>query len=612
VPPEGSSGRRLPTPMKRTVKGWGSVNTTPLVLEAHRLIFPFREAHLTSNMITKHLQGTSKGRRALSCASRAGHWLGHFVLLLSCSSTQRALAETGTPTEAEQIRQELRTLRLEYERRMHDLEERLRRLEVPVSPAVTNLAQAAPVTNAAALRVAVTARQFAEEEFQRDTESRERALLTSTNPITARVDQVLQDFLDIHGYFRAGYGRNDQGGSQVAFQAPGAFSKYRLGNEAETYGELTFGKNFYVAGLFKGEANPSSENEPVGPLARVQTTMSVYNPYQELLNSSSTDFGLPEIWGAIGNVVPAQPSMKFWAGSRYYRRHDIHITDFFFYNMSGTGGGVEDFELPFGKLALAWIGGSSSSGFSDLPEPDPNNKAGFSKGNWDLRLYDVPLPLGKGEFALVYVRADSGKDALGNSAPGSDGLAFTFLHTREAVISPDGVNKFSLQFGTGPAKTFTSGFETFTTLNGLFIRPDVRDSWRFRATEHFTANVSDSFSIGPALVYQLTDYADGTGKTQWASAGLRPIWHFNRYLSLAGEAGVDYVHNDSSSPSGYLYKFTLAPQVSLGGRFMSRPVLRGFVTYASWSADFTGQVGGNDYLNETEGLTYGIQMEAWW
>jgi maltoporin len=40
------------------------------------------------------------------------------------------------------------------------------------------------------------------------------------------------------GDFRAGYGRNDQGGSQVGFQAPGAFATYRLGNEAENHGEL--------------------------------------------------------------------------------------------------------------------------------------------------------------------------------------------------------------------------------------------------------------------------------------------------------------------------------------------------------------------------------------
>jgi maltoporin len=533
-----------------------------------------------------------------------------------------SVAQAAAPSEAEQLREELRTLKQDYEQRLRALEERLQRLE-PAVTALTNVVTTNALTaathtlsNAASiqadLKAADRARQFAGNEFRRDTESMEQALLSEPHPYAERVEQVLKDFVDISGYFRAGYGRNDQGGSQTGFQAPGAFAKYRLGNEAENYGELTFGKNFYVPGTFKLDA-PPTEDAPLGPVARVQARMSIYNPYQDLLSSGSTDFGLPEIWASIGNVVEAQPSMKFWAGSRYYRRHDIHINDFFFYNLSGTGGGVEDIELSFGKLALAWIGASSSSGISSLPEPDASNQAGYSKGNWDLRLYDVPLPLGQGEFGLTYARTSSGLDAGGNSAPDSDGVAFTFLHTRKGMISEDGVNKFSLQFGTGAAKTFTSGFETFALTNDVFIRPDENDSWRFRATEHFTANVSDSFSIGPALVYQLTDYADGSGgNVHWASAGVRPIWHLNQYLSLAGEVGVDWVKDEGANTSDHLYKLTLAPQVSLGNRFMSRPVIRAFVTYAQWGDDFVGEVGGNDYVGEDSGFTYGVQMEVWW
>ena len=542
----------------------------------------------------------------------------HLVLVLVAVTwmlARPAVAQTPATSEADQIRDQLRALQKDYEQRILRLEERLRHLETNAVPAATNLVlepkaagAAVPSTNSAA-----KARQFAEQEFQRDTESRERALLSETHPFAGRVEQVLQDFMEIHGYFRAGYGRDDEGGPQPAFQAPGAFSKYRLGNEAENYGEITLGKNFYAPGQFKLGAASLDNGVPPGPVARVQTTIAIYNPYQDLLSAGDTDFSLPEAYASIGNVVGAQPSMKFWAGSRYYRRHDIHISDFYFYNFSGTGGGVEDFQLPFGKLAFAWIGAASSSGFSDLPEPDAANEAGFSKANWDLRLYDVPVPLGKGEFGLVYARADSGLDSAGNSAPDSDGLSFTFLHTREKMISEDGVNKFSLQFGTGPAKTFTSGFETFTLNNAVYIRPDDTDSWRFRVTEHFTANLSDSFSIGPALVYQLTDYAEGgNDRVQWASAGLRPIWHFNKYFSLAGEAGVDWVKDEAADTSSYLYKLTLAPQVSLGNRFMSRPVIRAFVTYAHWGDEFVGRVGGLDYQNQEDGFTYGVQMEVWW
>lgn len=543
-------------------------------------------------------------------------------------------------SEADQMREELRQIRRDYEERIRKLEERLQRMEGSTNATGPGAGQAfstnalsprkasTPQPASAMTNAAAVAREFAAEEFREDTESRDRALLQESGPLRERMEEIMKDFMDIHGYFRAGYGRDDEGGPQVAFQAPGAFSKYRLGNEAENYGELAFGKNFYLPGAFKlgespngvpgstasaggiGSSLASPENR--GPVARVQAMLSVYNPYQDLLSSGGTEFGMPEAFASIGNVVASQPAMKFWAGSRYYRRHDIHISDFFFYNMSGSGGGVEDIQLPFGKLSAAWIGAGASSGFSDLPQPDAENEAGFSKANWDLRLHDVEVPFGKGEIGLVISRADSGKDADGNTGPDATGFSVNFLHTRDKFLSEDGFNKISAQFGTGPARTFTSGFETITLTNGVYIRPEERDSWRLRFTEHFTAELSPAFSIGPALVYQLTDYGDLGGKVQWASAGLRPIWHFNKYISLALEAGVDWVKNDEAGTSDYLYKVTLAPQVSLGRRFMSRPVIRAFVTYGHWGDDFVGQVGGFDYSDRNQGVTFGVQMEAWW
>jgi maltoporin len=524
-------------------------------------------------------------------------------LLFALPIVPAAEAQPAPATDTEATRQELRELKRDYEQRLQDLEARLRKLESEA----TNHPPPPSGTNAA-----VRARQFADQEFRGDTESRELTQLAAAQPWRERMEQVLQNYLDIFGYFRAGYGRDDEGGPQVAFQAPGALAKYRLGNEAENYGELGFAKNFYVPGLFSLEAKERPDGTPTGPVARVQTRISIYNPYQNLLSPGDTQFGLPEAWAAIGNVMASQPSMKVWAGSRFYRRHDIYINDFYFYNLSGSGGGVEDVDTPIGRMAFAWIGGTGSSGFSDLPAPDANNQAGFSKSNWDLRLYDVALPLGKGEFGVTFANAQSGRDAAGNSEPGSQGAALTVLFTRQKFIAPDGVNKFSLQFGTGPAKTFTSGFETFTQTNGVFIRPDPQNSWRFRATEHFVVDVNDQFSISPALVCQITDYTSQGGMVYWTSAGVRPIWHFNSCVSLAFEGGVDWVKDNDAGTSDYLTKISLAPQVSLGGRFMSRPVVRAFVTYAHWGNEFVGQVGGPDYAGRNDGLTYGMQMEAWW
>jgi len=560
---------------------------------------------------------------------------GTICLTLACGSYRAASQTSNTNSEVQEIRREMEQLRQDYEHRMQSLEERLKRIETPAIAARTNAPPAVPApppvppaptveatgpeggTHAAAARQAAIqrGREFARQEFDQDTEQLDRNIAPATNAyFMQRVEQVLQDYVDITGYVRAGYGRDDKGGPQVPFQAPGALAKYRLGNEAENYGELAFGKNWYIPGIFSADSRARSDGAPIGPIAHAQVRFSFYDPYSAYNSSADTQFGVPEAWGSIGNVVASQPSMKFWAGDRYYERMDIHINDFFFRNMSGGGGGVEDIQLPFGRLAAAWIGsGSESDLYTDIYNPvEPANKAGFSKGNWDVRLYDLPVPLGQGEFNVIYANTQTGQDQNGNSLPRTDGFAVEFVHLAKPLGDPNSFNTISLQFGTGPAKTFSSGFETFSYQGQSYIRPDPNNSWRFRATEHFVLQPSEHFSIGPALVYQYTDYGNGAGNQTWASAGVRPIYQFNKYLSLAFEGGVDYVSDSMSSTSGNLFKLTLAPQVSLGNQFLSRPVLRAFITYGHWSDGFVGQVGGQDYLTDHNGFTYGVQMEAWW
>ena len=103
----------------------------------------------------------------------------------------------------------------------------------------------------------------------------------------------------------------------------------------------------------------------------------------------------------------------------------------------------------------------------------------------------------------------------------------------------------------------------------------------------------------------------GNSKNKWYSAGIRPVYHFNRYWSLAFEAGLDYTDNDRGG-SGTLGKFTIAPQISPQAKQLSRPVLRAFLTYAWWADDFEGSVGGSDYADDLDGFSVGLQMETWW
>jgi maltoporin len=540
------------------------------------------------------------------------------ISVTACLLVTPVFAQTETNSEVQAIRKEMQDMRADYERRMDALEKRLEQSEAARTngaPAAQAATPNAPAGTNAVPPESERGQAFANLQYQQHGATRESVLSTPQNPVLKkRFEQIMNDYLDTAGYFRAGYGRDDKGGPQPAFMAPGAFAKYRLGNETENYGELTLGKNWYVPDLFSTDSGARPDGTPTGPIARTQVRMAFYEPYSQT-GGNSTTVTLPEAWASIGNVFANQPSVKFWAGDRFYRRQDIHINDFFYYNMSGAGGGVEDFEVPNGKLALAWIGYGAQSGIysSDIAAlPDPNNLAGFSKQDWVLNYYDVEVPLGTAEFGLTFAQINSGKDHSGMQADNSEGVAFTFIHSHEHFLSDDGVNKFSLQFGTGAAKTFTSGYETASFTNGTFIIPDNSSSWRFRATESFVSDINEHFSIGPALVYQYTDYHTSQGNVQWYSAGVRPIYHFNKNFDVAFEGGVDHVSNHGPNPSGTLYKFTLAPEVALGNKFMSRPVLRAYVTYAQWTDDFKGSVGGNDYAGGDNGWVWGIQMESWW
>jgi maltoporin len=518
----------------------------------------------------------------------------------------------ATNSDVQTLQREITQMKQDYEQRIEVLEQQVHQLEAAQSnkPAPATPVAVAPTNPPPPLDERYDA--FAKQQFQDYTGTRAWAIQHEGNsPLDERIQEIVNNYVDITGYFRAGYGRDDKGGPQPAFQAPGAFAKYRLGNEAENYGELAFGKNWYVPGLFSPDNPVRPDGTPSGPIARTQVRIAFYNPY----GTSTFNVTLPEAWAEIGNVSAAQPSLKFWAGNRFYRRQDINIDDFYFYNMSGAGGGFEDLELPFGKVALAWIGYGAQSGVysSDIAAlPDPNNLAGFSKENFVLSLYDVPVPLGKVELGLAGVIGGSGKDEQGQEAPNSSGVAVTLIHRHDHFLSDDGFNRVALQFGTGAAKTFTSGYETTTFTNGTFIVPDAPDSWRFRFTEDFTTQPWAHLAISPALVYQYTDYHSPEGRVQWLSAGIRPVYFFNKFFSLAAEGGVDYVDDNGNGPSGTLGKITLAPQISLGDRYFSRPVIRTFVTYALWSNGFKGQVGGNDYATDIRGLTWGVQMETWW
>lgn len=64
--------------------------------------------------------------------------------------------------------------------------------------------------------------------------------------------------------------------------------------------------------------------------------------------------------------------------------------------------------------------------------------------------------------------------------------------------------------------------------------------------------------------------------------------------------------------AGSLNSLTVAPLVRPGTDFWARPELRAFVTAAFWNDAVSIPQGGQPFVNETFGLSAGVQMESWW
>ena len=500
---------------------------------------------------------------------------------------------------SKELEQELRDLKKQYADNARVLEERITALEKQIERFKQDKAATA-VSKEGTVSATQLAKEAAEKTVQSHSEQMGAKFQGSvasepTYDLLREADQKIDKLqqqvgtFEFHGYFRSGYGQNSTGGQQVAFQAPGAGAKYRLGNEAETYGEFIFVNNWL---------NPDHATDKAWMKTEVMLEANTSNSasYASFPGAFRNDqFRLREAFVQAGNVLERQPDAKFWAGERYYRRYHIEINDFYPLDMSGYGAGVEDLHIKFGKLAVSYLAGA---------RPDVLTGNGYlAKNNVDVRLYGLKGPAGLWGAWFNFATAKGGTTSTGSTIPTVDGYAFGLRH--QSLEWHGGYHTFSVQYGTGAASNFSTSIDDPT--------PYVHGSARLLAVEHFLYQPNDKFAIMPIFIYQRTK--DGNPRhdwNQWVSFGARPEVFFTKYLSLAMETGFDHTHSPSGHYEGWLRKVTIAPQIGAGRKFFSRPVLRAFLTYANWSDGLRGYVGGDPYLRRTSGLTYGVQAETWW
>jgi maltoporin len=528
------------------------------------------------------------------------------ALLFTAGAISSAAQQTSQPSQPDDLQKQLAQLKQQYESTSRDLEERIASLEQQIQKqrekdkeekevrekakegtiqAVELAAEQAAAGNSDQVGAKYQGQLSSEPTYD---------LLHEADVEIGKLQEKLSSF-EFHGYFRSGYGLNSEGGQQVAFQAPGADAKFRLGNEAETYGELIFVNNW---------VNPQHSSDKAWMKTEFMIEANTTNSatYANFSNGTGNDqFRFREAFVQAGNILAFQPDAKFWAGERYYRRQHIEIDDFYALDMSGYGGGVEDLNVGIGKLAVAFLSGA---------RPDIVTQNGYlTKSNIDVRFYDLKGPAGLWGGWFNFATSKGGVTPAGAIIPTTNGYAFGLRH--QQLEWHGGYHSFSIQYGKGAASNFNTSLDDPT--------PFINSSERLLIAEHLLVQPNDRFAIMPIFIFQRRrDGQPGHGFNDWASFGVRPEVFFTKYISVAFEGGFDHTAGFVTTQSGntqfdgWLRKFTIAPQIGAGRQFFSRPVLRMFLTYANWSNGFRGFVGGIPFQDRTSGLTYGVQAETWW
>ena len=538
--------------------------------------------------------------------NRRSHLMKASLWIVAVAATQAlpsSAQQSAAPSATTDLQKQLEELKQQYDATTRDLQQRIAAMEQQIQKQKEESEKTKQGTITAAELAAEKAAQNAVRgksnqvgaQYQGQLASEPTYdLLREADTKIEKLHEQMQSF-EFHGYFRSGYAFNSEGGQQVAFQAPGADAKYRLGNEAETYGEFIFVNNWL---------NPDHNSDKAWMRTEVMLEANTTNSasYANFPGGLGNDqFRLREAFVQAGNILKSQPDAKFWAGERYYRRQHIEINDFYPLDMSGYGGGVEDLHIGIGKVAVGFLSGA---------RPDIVTQNGnYAKSNIDVRLYDVRGPFGRFAVWFDYAHAKGGTTQSGTVIPTADGYAFGLRFQR--LEWHGGYNTFSVQYGKGAAGNFSTSIDD--------PNPFLKSSERLLITEHLLIQPNDRFAVMPIFIFQRKrDGQPEHGFNDWASFGVRPEISFTKYISLAFEGGFDHTEGFVTTQTGdrqfdgWLRKFTIAPQIGAGRKFFSRPVLRAFLTYASWSNGFRGLVGGGPFEDRTSGLTYGLQAETWW
>ena len=438
-------------------------------------------------------------------------------------------------------------------------------------------------------------------------------------PLSAAValalSSVAASAVDFHGYFRAGAQANTQGGEVYCLGNGQIGHKVgRLGDECDTYAELTLNQEIY---------NKANNKWTVNTLVAYGTAEG----NRDLQGDSWQGVGGDGPWNGqrlsireLWTGYQTDAGYQIWAGKRFYQRKDIHILDLYYLNNSGYGAGIEGIDVGAGNLAFA-VTKWANDGTSDY------NRNVYKL---DARWNGIPVgPLGNLDasviYALPFISEQQEANAAGNARANranSGALVTLDLNTSVNSDSVNLMNHFVVQYGT-------NGFG-YIGQNGNHAgdnyTPDLDDTG-VRVIDWGTLDAGN-FGLGYSLIWAHVDNGDDhkaagatwtTERSGWIySIVLRPEYKWTEFTRTTLELGYSSQKTNGWMAPGEdpdVYKVTLAQQFTPGKGFWTRPAIRFYVSYIGGDEFAEGWAVG--YKNKNKDgdeyqITVGTQVEAWW
>ncbi|WP_017222135.1 maltoporin LamB [Moritella dasanensis] len=375
--------------------------------------------------------------------------------------------------------------------------------------------------------------------------------------------------VEFYGYMRGGVGLSTESGANNKWEVN---KVGRLGNENDLYGEFGLKKEVYA------------EDD-------VSFVVDSMLAYWEGQDENSTDRNVDVVQLNVqANGLFADKDITLWAGDRYYQRHDVHIVDNYYWDVSGIGGGIEHINLGPGKLSFALIQDTVANDIEDGKET--------TAVIVDIRYAGIPL-WNKADLE-VGVDYHYGHERAEQSLDADDSVMLTASLTQNLNT---GFNKTILQVAnSGYAEQMT----TYGHGNGLVRDAANNDAEGFRVINWGVLSVGDNIEFGHSIRYAAATNVDGTDTDDSTlSVVIRPMYKWNDLMRTIVEVGgfTETINDIDSAGS----KFTIAQAWAPRSGFWSRPEIRVFATYLNDAKN------DNAFApHENSELSVGMQAEAWW